>query len=207
MNIIYTGSKKNQVAFILFIIALFLSSVVTAQIGTLSGKVIDEQSKLPLAGATVHIKGSTHEVIASDKGEFTFITAQHLPLTYAVSYVGYQPFEITQTDPGYFTISLKPANSQLKDVVIVGYGTQSRKNLASAVSSVNVSQIEDIPAAGLDQLLQGKAAGVLASANSPVPGTGIFLRVRGSTSINATNDPLYVVDGVFINNRDRKSVV
>jgi len=206
MSTIYTGSKRIPVPFILFTFGLFLSSVINAQIGTLTGKVIDEQSKLPLAGATVHIKGSTHEVIANDKGEFTFVTAQHLPLTYAVSYVGYQPFEITQTDPGYFTISLKPANSQLKDVVVVGYGTQSRKNLASAVSSVNVSQIEDIPAAGLDQLLQGKAAGVLASANSAVPGTGIFLRVRGSTSINATNDPLYVVDGVFINNRTLQSV-
>jgi TonB-linked SusC/RagA family outer membrane protein len=185
---------------------LFFSSHAFAQIGTLTGKVIDEKTKWPLAGATVHIKGSTHEVVTNDKGEFTFITAQHLPLTYAVSFVGYQATEVTQNEQGYFIVALVQSAHQLKDVVVVGYGTQSRKNLASAVSSVNVSQIEDIPATSVDQLLQGKAAGVLASANSPVPGTGIFLRVRGSTSINASNDPLYVVDGVFINNRSLQSV-
>jgi TonB-dependent starch-binding outer membrane protein SusC len=190
----------------LLLTTFFFSSNAFAQNGTLSGKVIDERTKAPLAGATVHIKGSTHEVVTNETGEFTFVTAQHLPLTYTVSFVGYQTTEAIQNEPGYFTIKLFQSTHQLKDVVIVGYGTQSRKNLASAVSSVNVSQIEDIPATSVDQLLQGKAAGVLASANSPVPGTGIFIRVRGSTSINASNDPLYVVDGVFINNRSLQSV-
>lgn len=192
--------------FLLLISASFFSSYSLAQNSRLTGKVIDEKTRYPLAGATVHIKGSTHEVVTNDNGEFTFITAQHLPLTYTVSYVGYQTTEATQKEEGHFTLSISPTTSQLKDVVVVGYGTQSRKNLASAVTSVNVSQIEDIPAASVDQLLQGKAAGVLVSANSPVPGTGIFLRVRGSTSINANNDPLYVVDGVFINSRSLQSV-
>ncbi|HVG14272.1 MAG TPA: TonB-dependent receptor plug domain-containing protein, partial [Chitinophagaceae bacterium] len=190
------------------LVAVFLSLTFfsSAQINSLSGKVIDQQTKSPLTGATVVLKGSTHQVVTDSKGNFVFETAQRLPLTYVVSYVGYQTFEAIQKEPGFFTISLEASNTQLKDVVVVGYGTQSRKNLASAVSSVNVSQIEDIPAASLDQLLQGKASGVLASANSPVPGTGIFLRVRGSTSINGSNDPLYVVDGVFINNRSLQSV-
>jgi TonB-linked SusC/RagA family outer membrane protein len=192
--------------FLLLLITLVFSFQLFAQTSTLTGKVIDGKTQLPLSGATVHIKGSTHEVITNDKGEFTFITAQHLPLTYTVSYVGYQTTEAIQTEQGHFIISIVPGVNQLKDVVIVGYGTQSRKNLASAISSVNVSQLEDIPATSIDQLLQGKASGVLASANSPVPGTGIFLRVRGSTSINAGNDPLYVVDGVFINNRSLQSV-
>ncbi len=185
---------------------LFVASYAVAQNNTLRGKVIDEKTKSSLPGATVHIKGSTHEVVTNDNGEFTIVTAQHLPLTYSVTYVGYQTMEATQTDQGYFTISMIPTSNELKDVVVVGYGTQSRKNLASSVSSVNVSQIEDIPSASIDQLLQGKAPGVLTSANSPVPGSGIFLRVRGSTSINASNDPLYVVDGVFINNRSLQSV-
>jgi TonB-linked SusC/RagA family outer membrane protein len=185
---------------------LLLSVMGYAQTGTLAGRIIDERTRQPLVGATIQIKGSTHKVVTNDKGEFTFITAQHLPLTYQVSYVGYQAIEAIQQEPGVFTIALAQAGNKLKDIVVVGYGTQSRKNLASAVSSINTSQIEDIPAASVDQLLQGKAAGVLASASSPVPGTGIFLRVRGSTSINATNDPLYVVDGVFINNRSLQSV-
>jgi TonB-linked SusC/RagA family outer membrane protein len=206
MRFSFTKPKQNWSVHLFLLTTLFFSSHAFAQNGTLTGKVIDDRTKTPLAGATVHIKGSTHEVVTNDKGEFTFITAQHLPLTYTVSFVGYQTTEATQNEQGYFTIKLFQSTHQLKDVVIVGYGTQSRKNLASAVSSVNVSQIEDIPATSVDQLLQGKAAGVLASANSPVPGTGIFLRVRGSTSINASNDPLYVVDGVFINNRSLQSV-
>lgn len=205
MVIIHSKARRYRLG-VCFLLATLFSSQIVAQTSTLNGKVIDEKTKSPLAGATVHIKGSTHEVMTNEKGEFTFITAQHLPLTYVVSYVGYQNSEVTQNENGSFTISLTPTTNQLKDVVIVGYGIQSRKNLASAVSSVNVSQIEDIPATSVDQLLQGKAAGVLASANSPVPGTGIFLRVRGSTSINASNDPLYVVDGVFINNRSLQSV-
>ena len=207
MNIYIKKSKQSGLSFLfLFTVILFLSITAFAQNGTLTGKVIDERTKSPLPGATVQIKGSTHKVVTNDKGEFTFITAQHLPLTYIVTYVGYQSIEAIQNEQGYFTISLAQSNNKLKDIVVVGYGTQSRRNLASAVSSVNVSQIEDIPATSVDQLLQGKSAGVLASANSPVPGTGIFLRVRGSTSINATNDPLYVVDGVFINNRSLQSV-
>lgn len=207
MKIFTVKPKQAGLLFIfLFTLILFFSVPVFAQTGTLTGRVIDDRTKVPLAGATLQIKGSTHKVVTNEKGEFTFITAQKLPLTYVVSYVGYQGIEAIQNEPGLFTITLSPTNNKLKDVVVVGYGTQSRKNLASAVSSVNVSQIEDVPAASIDQLLQGKSAGVLASANSPVPGTGIFLRVRGSTSINATNDPLYVVDGVFINNRSLQSV-
>ncbi|MBO9204264.1 MULTISPECIES: SusC/RagA family TonB-linked outer membrane protein [Niastella] len=203
----FTKPKLTGLLFLFpFIAALFVSVIGFAQTSTLAGRIIDERTNVPLAGATIQIKGSTHKVVTNDKGEFTFITAQHLPLTYIVSYVGYQTIEAIQDGPGLFTITLVQANNKLKDIVVVGYGTQSRKNLASAVSSVNTSQIEDVPAASIDQLLQGKAAGVLASANSPVPGTGIFLRVRGSTSINATNDPLYVVDGVFINNRSLQSV-
>jgi TonB-linked SusC/RagA family outer membrane protein len=204
----FTTKPKQAGLLFLFPFAaiLFLPFIGFAQTGTLTGRIIDECTRSPLAGATIQIKGSTHKVVTNDKGEFTFITAQHLPLTYVVSYVGYQTIEAIQNEPGLFAITLAQANNKLKDIVVVGYGTQSRKNLASAVSSVNTSQIEDVPAASVDQLLQGKAAGVLASANSPVPGSGIFLRVRGSTSINATNDPLYVVDGVFINNRSLQSV-
>ena len=202
-----TKPKQAGLLFLLpFTALLFVSVIGSAQTGTLTGRIIDDRTRGPLAGATIQIKGSTHKVVTNDKGEFTFITAQHLPLTYIVSYVGYQTIEAIQNEPGVFTITLAQTNNKLKDIVVVGYGTQSRKNLASAVSSVNPSQIEDIPASSVDQLLQGKAAGVLASANSQVPGTGIFLRVRGSTSINATNDPLYVVDGVFINNRSLQSV-
>ena len=150
MSFIFIKPKQYCYVRFLLLTTLFFSSNAFAQNSTLTGKVIDVKTKSPLAGATVHIKGSTHEVVTNDKGEFTFITAQHFPLTYAVSFVGYQTNETTQIEQGYFTIALIQSAHQLKDFVFVGYGTQSRKNLASAVTSVNVSQIEDIPATSVE---------------------------------------------------------
>lgn len=173
---------------------------------TISGKVIDGTTKSPLAGATVHIKGTTHEVITDGKGEFHFLTGQHLPVTYVVSYIGYDSLEATQTSEQALTISLQAANNQLADVVIVGYGTRQRKSLIGSVSKISATDIKDKPVASFDQQLQGRAAGVQVSANTGIPGDGIFFRIRGTTSINASNEPLYVVDGVFVNNQSLQRI-
>ena len=105
MNIFTKNPKLYGLPFfIVYMASLFFSITAFAQTGTLTGLVIDEKTKSPLAGATVQIKGSTHKVITNDKGEFIFITAQHLPLTYTVTYVGYQAIEITQKDIPYVSI-------------------------------------------------------------------------------------------------------
>lgn len=91
---------------------------------------------------------------------------------------------------------------QLDDIIVTGYSTQNKRLIAGAITSINASDIKNIPAAGFNQLLQGKAAGVQVSANSGVPGGGITLRVRGNNSINASVDPLYIIDGVFISNTE-----
>jgi len=173
---------------------------------TLSGVVIDAQTKTPLPGATVHIKNTTHDGLTNDKGEFNFLTGQHLPVTFQISYIGYKQAEITANQRTGIVLALEAANTQLNDVVVVGYGTQQRKSLISSISKVNASGIKDIPVAGVDAQLQGKAAGVQINSNTGVPGDGVFIRVRGATSINASNDPLYVVDGVFINNTSLQTV-
>lgn len=173
---------------------------------TINGKVVDGAMKLPLAGATVHIKGTTHEVITDSKGEFRFLTGQRLPVTYIVSYVGYETSEATQTADQAFTVSLQQATGQLSDVVVVGYGTQQRKNLIGSVFKVNPAETKSIPAGSFDAQLQGKVPGVQISSNTGVPGEAVNIRVRGATSINADNDPLYVVDGVFVNNNTLQTI-
>ncbi len=173
---------------------------------TLSGVVVDAQTKEPLPGATIHLKNTTHDGLTNDKGEFKFLTGQRLPVTFQVSYIGYKQLEITFNQRTNIVIGLSAANTQLNDVVVVGYGTQQRKSLISAISKVNAAGIKDIPQAGVDAQLQGKAAGVQINSNTGVPGDGVFIRVRGATSINASNDPLYVVDGVFINNTSLQTV-
>jgi TonB-linked SusC/RagA family outer membrane protein len=94
---------------------------------------------------------------------------------------------------------LPEAGNQLSDVVVVGYGTQTRRSLASSIAKVDAEETRQIPVASFDAQLQGKAAGLQVNSQSGTPGEGIRIRVRGSTSIYAGNDPLYIVDGVFVN--------
>ncbi|HTR30220.1 MAG TPA: SusC/RagA family TonB-linked outer membrane protein [Puia sp.] len=166
---------------------------------SLAGKIYDGKTGVALPGATVHIKGTTHEVITDKTGEFRFITGQRPPLTLIVSYVGYKTREDEVNGTGFITIDLQEANTQLSDVVVVGYGTQTRRSLASSIAKVDAEETRQIPVAGFDAQLQGKAAGLQVNSQSGTPGEGIRIRVRGSTSIYAGNDPLYIVDGVFVN--------
>ncbi|MEI9942804.1 MAG: TonB-dependent receptor [Chitinophagaceae bacterium] len=172
---------------------------------TLSGRVVSGKTQSPLAGAVIQIKGTTHEVIADYDGRFNFRTGQKFPYVLIITHVGFETSEDT-ANTGIIEIRLKERPKELDEVVVVGYGKQEKRTLTSAVSTVAVDNIKNVPAAGIDQLLQGQAGGVLSTANTSVPGSGIFLRVRGSTSINASNDPLYIVDGVFINNRSLQSI-
>ena len=166
---------------------------------TLVGKVYDSKTGVALPGATVHIKGTTHEVVTDKEGEFRFITGQHPPLVLIVSYIGYKTREENVTNTGFISVNLQGASNQLSDVVVVGYGTQTRRSLASSIAKVDAEETKQIPVASFDAQLQGKAAGLQVNSQSGTPGEGIRIRVRGSTSIYAGNDPLYVIDGVFVN--------
>lgn len=173
---------------------------------TLFGKVIDAKTREPLAGASVHLKNTTHEVLTDSQGEFRFLTGQKVPVDIIVSFVGYQTLDTHVTDGDNIVIALQDVNAQLNEVVIVGYGTQKRKALISAVASVKGREVTSQPVAGVDAQLQGKAAGLQINSNTGVPGDGVFVRVRGTTSIYAGNDPLYIVDGVFVNNTSLQTI-
>ncbi|NCD69753.1 SusC/RagA family TonB-linked outer membrane protein [Mucilaginibacter agri] len=167
----------------------------------LSGRILDAANKQPLPGAVIRIKGVTNGVSTDNEGKFTLVTGQALPYTIVVSYTGYLTQEVVATGSP-IDVLLKENISQLNDVVITGYSTQERKYIAGSITSVSGDVIKDQPAAGFNQLLQGKATGVQVLTNSGVPGGGITFRVRGNNSINASVDPLYIVDGVFLSNND-----
>jgi len=164
---------------------------------SLFGRVIDEKTKDPLAGAVVHIKGTTHEVIADQNGEFKFITGQRVPVIYVVSYVGYKELEVPVNSYGHAEIQLKGGNSSLNEVVVVGYGTQRKSDITGSVATVSKSLLSR-PAASFDNLLQGAVAGVSVSQSSGQPGATSSIRIRGGNSLSFGNDPLYVIDGVPI---------
>ncbi len=170
----------------------------TTLVQTVTGTILDAADRTPLPGVTVVVKGTTVGASSDSNGQFTL----NLPAgnnTLVISAVGYVSQTATATS-GTVSVALKSDVKQLSEVVVTGYSEQNRKTLTSAISSVKGDDLRDIPAASPDQLLQGKAPGVQVSANSGVPGGGVFIRIRGSNSVNASNDPLYVVDGVFINN-------
>ncbi|MBA4850569.1 TonB-dependent receptor [Emticicia sp. BO119] len=167
---------------------------------SITGKVTDTKSKEGIVGATVAIKGTTTGVLTDVNGNFDFKTSQKPPFTVVVSYLGYrrQEVEVFEIEPLTFALS-EIKGLKLDEVVVIGYSTQERKNLVGSVTKIDPGDVKNIPVASVDAQLQGKAAGVQINANTGIPGEAISVRVRGTTSINGSNAPLYIVDGVFIN--------
>ncbi|HEY6902260.1 MAG TPA: TonB-dependent receptor plug domain-containing protein, partial [Puia sp.] len=194
---------------ILTVFLLFPLLMVRAQNAgniNISGKVYDQKTGVGLPGATVHLKGTTHEVVTEKDGTFHFLTGQKLPVVIVVTYVGYQRKEVSENISRHVDIGLVETDNQLNDVVVVGYGTQRKRDLTSAISTVKAAEVTGIPVGSFDAQLQGKAPGLQINSNAGVPGDGIFVRVRGTTSINADNNPLYIIDGVFVNNTSLQTV-
>jgi TonB-linked SusC/RagA family outer membrane protein len=202
----YLSYRRYFLTGILLLLIFFSTRAQNNNNLTITGKVYDEKTGTGLPGATVHLKNTTHEVVTDKDGVFRFLTGQKLPVVLIVTYIGYQQKEITENTSRNIDIPLKETTSQLNDVVVVGYGTQRRRDLTSSISTIKASEVTSIPAASFDALLQGKAPGLQINSNAGVPGDGIFVRVRGTTSINADNNPLYIIDGVFINNTSLQSV-
>lgn len=168
---------------------------------TLTGIVVDSKSQTPLIGALVRIKGTTNQVLTDNKGAFFFKTGQKLPYVLEAAYIGYKKQEIEATTSP-LTISLVENESQLNEVVVVGYGTQRKSDLTGAIASVNKGLLSQ-PVASFDNLLQGSVPGINVTQSSGAPGATATIRVRGGNSISFGNAPLYVIDGFIIyNNND-----
>ncbi|MGV3589973.1 MAG: SusC/RagA family TonB-linked outer membrane protein [Adhaeribacter sp.] len=170
----------------------------------ISGKVVTATGE-PLPGVTVIVKHTQNGTTTATDGTFQLSVAKPTDVL-VFSFIGYTAKEVPLNNQKNIQVSLQEDAKTLNEVVIVGYGQQDRKSLISAVSTVNAGEIKNKPVASFDQQLQGRAAGVQVSASTGVPGDGLFFRIRGTTSINASNDPLYVVDGVFINNQSLQKI-
>ena len=163
---------------------------------TITGKVTDENGA-PLPGSSVIIKGTTTGTIADVDGNYALaVTGDATVIVF--SYVGYSSREVNIQGKSVIDISLIPDISTLQEVVVVGYGTTTKRDLTGAVSSIDGEDIADLPASRVDQVLQGRAPGVLVTANNGSPGARSSIRIRGGNSINADNEPLYVIDGFIV---------
>ena len=175
----------------------FLTGVL-AQTRTLSGRVTDRVTGSGLPGVTVLLKGTTNGVSTNADGAFT-LSVPESGGTLVFSSVGMASQERTIGTDSQFTVALAADNKQLNEIVVTGYGAQQeRRDVIGSIATVKASDFQGQPIIGADQALQGRAAGVQVTQNSGTPGSGITVRVRGAASISASNEPLYVVDGLPI---------
>ena len=183
--------------YILSLVCIMLSMTALAQ-KTVSGKVTTE-SGAPLAGATVIVKGS--KTAATTKADGTFsIQVPGNNSTLLVSYIGNTPQEIEVGSQTNISVSMKESASTLSDVVVIGYQTVKRKDLLASVSSVSAKDLKDIPINNAAEALNGRLAGVTATTAEGSPDADVRIRVRGGISITQDNSPLYIVDGVQMEN-------
>ncbi len=162
---------------------------------TVTGSVLDEAGE-PLIGATVQQKGAANGIATDIDGNFKLSVPKNATLV--VSYVGYTTQSVAVEGRTNITITLKENAEVLDEVVVVGYGQMKRSDMTGSVVSVNDAAIKKSIPTSIDQVLQGRAAGVQIQANSGTPGASTSIRIRGINSLNATNQPIFVIDGVVI---------
>ena len=183
---------------ILLIIIFTLVSIVwvSAQT-TITGRVTDARTGDPLIGATVvPTTGNELGTVADLDGNFTLKTKVQLPLTLSVTFVGYRSQEVDVYEASEpIEVQLTENLNKLSEVVVVGYGTQKRTQLTGSVATVKAEIIGQSQSATLDGALSGQVAGLHVTASSGQPGADSQIRIRGGNSVNASNEPLYVIDG------------
>ena len=165
--------------------------------GLITGSIKDARNGEALIGATVIVKSEKGKGAVTDvDGKFQLQTKKEAPLTLRVEYVGYRPLDVDVYDfEEPVEITLIDNSSRLNEIVVVGYGTQKRTQLTGSVTTIKADIFENAPVPTLDGALGGQVAGLAVTASSGQPGADSHIRIRGGNSVNASNEPLYVVDG------------
>ena len=192
-----TKSRTAIRSFLLIVAALLISSAAFAQQTKVTGKVVDEQNE-PVVGATVQVEGTTNGTATNVDGQFTLEVNSGARLRF--SYVGFKTLTIKAVNG--MKVTMQEDANTLNEVVTIGYGSVKRKDVTTAVSSVSTKDLEKRPIVSALQGMQGMAAGLQISQANGQPGASPTIRVRGTTSLNGSNSPLYVVDGVPVDNVD-----
>ncbi|MBP1651051.1 MAG: TonB-dependent receptor plug, partial [Bacteroidetes bacterium] len=175
---------------------------VYAQSGSISGSVTDDTNS-PVPGTILFIKGTSKNAVADSVGHYTIkgISAgSYLLVARMAGFEGVEKAITVGNDNTELNIQLKTDTKGLSEVVVIGYGTQKKSDLTGSIALVTTKDFNKGPASSPEQLITGKVPGVLITSNGGAPGSGSTIRVRGGASLNATNDPLVVIDGVPVEN-------
>jgi TonB-linked SusC/RagA family outer membrane protein len=186
--------RTKSVGYVLLIVLLALNTALFAQ-DLVQGTVVDTGGD-PLPGVNVLVKGTTRGTSTDAEGKFTLSAATGATLVF--SYVGYVSQEVVVSNQAILNITLGPDNQTLDEVVVMGYGQQSRRTVTGAVTSVNPQVMKSVPRTNAASLLQGTAAGLRVQQNTGQPGATPTVVLRGGTNFNGTGSPLFIVDGVIV---------
>jgi len=187
---------------ILRTVLLFMSFLVCARAmaqnqGTVIKGVVTDEKGVTIPGATVTVKGMQKATVTDANGNYSIqVPAQGKILVF--SFIGMEAKEVVIGGKTQINVSLTSTSTALSDVVVIGYGQQKRQDVNGAVSSVTAKDLADIPQVSIDQMLEGKAAGVTIQQNAGGPGSNTSVHIRGIGSLSGTNEPLYVIDGIAI---------
>lgn len=185
---------------ILYLMILISLGTTAAAQRAVTGKVVDEKDGNPIVGASIRVKNGAILGTTNEQGGFT-VSAPDNARTLVFTYVGYDELEIAITG-NELLVSMKQASRSLNEVVVTGYATRTRRANTGSVSVVSIDDIRNQPNASFDQMLQGQAPGINVKTGSGQPGRNADVIIRGKGSINGSNAPLYILDGVEIRSGD-----
>jgi TonB-linked SusC/RagA family outer membrane protein len=177
------------------LLSMLLWQGISAQTKVITGKIIDSKDGSPVVGATVAPKGTKTGTTTDANGNFSLRVGDAIN-SVVVTSVGFDRQEVVVGAGNTISVSLKGAANNLNEVVVVGYGTQRRREVTGSIAKVSSEKINSIPTPSFEAALQGRAPGVQVVQGSGLAGSGSVVRVRGIGSISAGGDPLYVVDGI-----------
>ena len=190
---------KKKFTSVLLFLAMGIG-VASAQDSKVTGKVIDENGE-PVIGASIVVKGTTLGVASDADGRFKLVVPGGESIVLEVSFVGMKKQTVTvdgTVTPKPLVVVMEEEAVDVDEVVVVGYGTTTARDLTGQVASLNESQLSKKNATNVETMLQNAAAGVVVSLASTNPAEGIRVRVRGESSLTGDNEPLYVVDGISV---------
>jgi iron complex outermembrane receptor protein len=189
--------SKRLRAFLTLLMVICVLTVF-AQTRQVTGKVTEDVSNLPVSGATVEVKGTNYATVTDSAGNYR-LTVPEGSGTLVFSFVGYASLELPVTG-NIVNAVLVHTTGSMESVVVIGYGTARKKDLTGAVATVSAKDFQKGNITTPDKLIAGKVSGVAITSNGGRPGQGSTIRIRGGSSLNASNDPLIVIDGVPVDN-------
>ncbi|MEJ7676668.1 MAG: TonB-dependent receptor plug domain-containing protein [Segetibacter sp.] len=181
---------------LLFLILSTITHSCYAQSKVIIGQVTDQKNNKPMSNVTVQVKGTGIGTSTNAEGKFSINAPANGTLTF--SFISYSTKEIPVNNRSTINVTLAAEASALGDVLIIGYGTQRKKDLTGSITSLNPTSYKDQPVLNASAALQGRVAGLEVTNTSGAPGGEAKIHIRGANSINSSNNPLYVVDGIAL---------